>query len=918
LSNIENYMMYSRKEPDTPNNFEGKPRKRKYGIGGGSFGGDLFGSIAGIGAMLGTLGVAKWLSDKGNSDAVGGILKFGKGLFDLASNIAGFGANNLMDGLSKVLGDKSILSKLLGGAQALAGLVALRWLINPFKIIKDLKSIPKIFKNLGKLNSALSMSLADLGKWVKVFSAGIYKDITKSISRTVLKIFGRDVFKVLRGIARGIGSGVKGVAGGVAKGALNFASKFIPKGALNFASKFIPIGVVKNFAKFVTKIPIVGSILGFGVNLLLGDTPQKAGFKLVTAGLGTFLGGLVGGVFPPAIPVTATIGAVIGDYLGDFLYDKFIPPKLATGGIVSHTSKSGTHVIVSEEEDEVVIPLSMLTMDNLIGSKFYEPIKLVAANILGAVNSVINNNSGIFNLSSDINTSLISLSKTFGSTTIVNKQKTKGYTETRTNTQNLTNSNNTTKILGKDNISSVALNNSDNLQTNTSVRGLLTSILDVIVNPNAIKGDRTNMIPTNTPPAIVQPANSTSQAVAGTLLASGRATYYDPNDVNDTTAGGHTLSTGERYDSNTFSGAVFPDIILKLPEKYTSPTKVRPAYFKGKTIKKPFMIRMVQTSTGKQAYIRINDVGIGVMGDSSRLVDMSAATKKFFGGDSGGMQVYLAPDNVKAGALPNIPRMAEGGVYTYNSAPHKRHGGARRNRKHAGEDFDMRSDGTFQSKIGGTVVYQGYQPGKNLYGNFIDIYNDKLKTSERIAEAGSFSVKLGDKINPGQIVSSGTSTGMIHYEIRKQDKYKTQFGYNGTSDPIAYLSSIGAISVSGNTVRNNALASLVDNTSNVANNPTSPINTPASSATPTTNLSSNVGDTSVATSDALGNAFATLTQQLGIIPSTTNRMVDGTNNRISGRRTNTIVRQGNTNNVVAVAQNIINQNSFAYTNLRMV
>lgn len=107
------------------------------------------------------------------------------------------------------------------------------------------------------------------------------------------------------------------------------------------------------------------------------------------------------------------------------------------------------------------------------------------------------------------------------------------------------------------------------------------------------------------------------------------------------------------------------------------------------------------------------------------------------------------------------------------------------NRRHAGQDFDIKGNETFSSRIGGVVKNIGYDPSG--YGNYVDIYNSQLNVVERIAEGANVLVKNGQKIKPGQAVVQGEGpTGVIHYEIRKDGG---GFGFNGTVDPLKFLSS---------------------------------------------------------------------------------------------------------------------------------
>jgi hypothetical protein len=306
---------------------------------------------------------------------------------------------------------------------------------------------------------------------------------------------------------------------------------------------------------------------------------------------------------------------------------------------------------------------------------------------------------------------------------------------------------------------------------------------------------------------------------------------------------------------------------------------------------------------------------------------MNSTTKQYFGGDSGGIEVYLAPDDAKPGALPDLPKFEQGGEYVYNELPHKRWAGKRRaGRKHAGEDIAMRTDGTFQSFVGGKVMFKGFQAGKNKYGHYIDIYNDKLKVTERIAEAGQFFVKPGDLVKPGQIVSTGTSTGMIHYEIRPTPKYTIpQYYFAGTVDPVKYLQSVGALTIASNTIKNNGLQSLLDGTTLTANMDSSTVMaTPGATASTANMDSSTVMATPGATTSTaatapkpipidyskIGKAFTDLTQMLGVNstqqvaaqPKANNKSTTANKNLINNIN---LIRSGNSANVITVEQKII-------------
>jgi hypothetical protein len=146
-------------------------------------------------------------------------------------------------------------------------------------------------------------------------------------------------------------------------------------------------------------------------------------------------------------------------------------------------------------------------------------------------------------------------------------------------------------------------------------------------------------------------------------------------------------------------------------------------------------------------------------------------------------------------------KYAAGGIYNYNLIPGQAYGASRDNgaRQHAGQDLDISGGEAVQTFGGGVVagVY-GQNVGDFGYGKYIDIWNDRLKVVERIAELGSYSVKKGDVLRPGQIIGSGeTQTGVAHIEVRPMAKYAEKYGFAGTRNPLEFWKSVGAASDSG-------------------------------------------------------------------------------------------------------------------------
>ena len=145
------------------------------------------------------------------------------------------------------------------------------------------------------------------------------------------------------------------------------------------------------------------------------------------------------------------------------------------------------------------------------------------------------------------------------------------------------------------------------------------------------------------------------------------------------------------------------------------------------------------------------------------------------------------PSVVDQSSLPALPPTGTGGA---SLAAAQQYGASRNggNRRHAGQDFDAPPDGTFYSRIGGEVIYSANAGGG--YGNVVDIYNEQLGVTERIAEGDRNLVNQGDMVQAGTPVQQGTAqTGVFHYEIRK-GKAGASGSFQGTMDPVAFLNNL--------------------------------------------------------------------------------------------------------------------------------
>ena len=238
--------------------------------------------------MLGALGdligfaVLNWLGNPKNKQAVQNLVKIFTGIIRFLSWFITGTVNNLLGGFNQLISSGSIAGKLVGLVKMVAGIIGLRWLMNPFQIIKDiiwgfnrLKIWPQILSKLFKGASRKSIDA--------VFQANnslLRTSLTRTFNRIFLRIFGRAGTKILKAF-------------------------------------------VKPITDRVNVVPFIGPIIAFLVNwLVFKEPPGRAAFKAVGSGLGMFLAGTAGSVIPVlGTWVGAALGGIAGDWIGGAFYD---------------------------------------------------------------------------------------------------------------------------------------------------------------------------------------------------------------------------------------------------------------------------------------------------------------------------------------------------------------------------------------------------------------------------------------------------------------------------------------------------------------------------------------------------------------------------------------------------------------------
>ena len=327
-------------------------RKSQIGVGGFFF--SLF-------KLILTYKVVEWASKPENLKTLQGLAKGLLGIFKFMNFFVGGSIDNALTGLHDLIFGGTILEKFVGLLKGIVGLFGIRYLLNPFKLIKDLKFVTK---NSGKI---LDIFKAFKTSGIKEGADALVKGFSKSAG----------LFK--HGLSRGLARGFLSIFG---KGGVKLLSKlFTP-------IKNIALGIFKAGAKkTVAGIPIIGPILDLGLNLVLGDPLDKALFKAGGSALGMGLGGLIGSVLPgPGTIVGGALGGILGDWAASKLYDSFKSkesklPELAVGGIVTQPTKA----IIGEAGPEAVIPLASIFSGGILQG----PLSVIGSSLIGGVNALL-------------------------------------------------------------------------------------------------------------------------------------------------------------------------------------------------------------------------------------------------------------------------------------------------------------------------------------------------------------------------------------------------------------------------------------------------------------------------------------------------------------------------------------------------
>ncbi len=473
------------------------------------------GAMRGLDGLIGFFGdlfkwfigykIVEWVSKPENTKKLKDFAKLFLGIFKFVSNVVGFGIDKLMSGLSHLV-DGGGITRVFGALEMIVGFFTLKWLLNPTKIISDIKMIGNVFTKIipNTINGVLNF-----------FTNLIPTAATQAVDTAVNEGLKGAADAGKEAAKQAAGQATEQAAKSGGKAAAQAGGKAAVKGAGAAATKGAAKGAGKSLMK---KLPVLGAIAGgvFAVDRASKGDWLGAGME-VASGAAALL---------PGWGTAASIGIDAALVARDIAKEKEKEdkklPKLAKGGIVTKPTKA----IVGEAGPEAILPLEKLsaftgkgleTDVSKIIPKFMKmltiPFTLVGAGIVALMSSSLSMIPGIGPLMLPL---IGSIASTFGIPTSIIKGVSK-FTKNPVETIKQ-GASNIAKIFGEapPKITKQA-GNKFTPSNDTSVRGLLGNILGALVSKNS--GQTTP--PTSTPPGSSggSPTESSTPAGAGAAVA---------------------------------------------------------------------------------------------------------------------------------------------------------------------------------------------------------------------------------------------------------------------------------------------------------------------------------------------------------------------------------------------------------------
>lgn len=309
-------------------------------------------------------GATEWLSDPANTQKLQEFVERSAFVLGKIRDFVANQVNRILNGFKDLINpENGFIKRVTGLGKMMVGILALRYLMNPFALITDIVGLIDLAGNLfdkrekdfqRRVKEQNKQLLGDDGKQTTKGGSPTTKVSPKEPPglADTRRLHGKDAERVYKNaydnsIAKGKNpsAAARSAQAKVSKllnsGKLksnplptlstkankalgvNGSSIFkrgIDKATQRFFLKIIGMGGVKALQKVLNKIPVVGPLITFALNWAAGESIAKSATMAVGAGLGqvlgTWAGGALGALGGPLAPVTIPLGAFVGNLLG--------------------------------------------------------------------------------------------------------------------------------------------------------------------------------------------------------------------------------------------------------------------------------------------------------------------------------------------------------------------------------------------------------------------------------------------------------------------------------------------------------------------------------------------------------------------------------------------------------------------------
>ena len=264
----------------------------------------------------------RWLSDPEKAKKAGKVFNLVISLGKFAFKIATWGIDTLASGIINVFGGfkkgpiQGTFGALFGFLQVFAGFKTLQYLLNPLKIVSDVKKVSGLFKD----TTQKEVEWKKQEQWRKfgykdketgkIYTEEEYKAQKKSVERQQKKLKAQGKNDQARKVGKGFNNRVNNPTR-LQKG------KNVGKG---IGGKLMKPGAQKGLAA-------VGGISRIATGIASGEDKTQA----IGAGVGQAAGGMIGAAAGTALlgpflgPFAPIVGNAIGSFLGEWVGKTFLP-----------------------------------------------------------------------------------------------------------------------------------------------------------------------------------------------------------------------------------------------------------------------------------------------------------------------------------------------------------------------------------------------------------------------------------------------------------------------------------------------------------------------------------------------------------------------------------------------------------------